>query len=294
MYKILVLMSLFSFSCVSQDKNIELQDGRGKLLQYNAEYVESPDSTKPWLGRSGFIHPVYSPNGKVLTEKFPKSHPHQHALMFAWTSARIEDRKVDFWNSHQKQGKIEHVETVFSDENKIIVKLNHIDLTGDKPTVVLHETWEISRIPHKNLNIFDLKSVQTCPTEKPFHIAKYHYGAMCVRLTDLWVGDKAKFKSSEGGNRQEANHSRPNWLQMSGEIDGEKCGIVAMQHKENFRYPQPLRIHPKQAYFCFAPMVLGEFKIEPGKPYISQFRFVTFDGEISDEQLQSLWASFNQ
>lgn len=262
------------------------------LLRYNAEYMESPKADAPWYGRSGFIHPVYTPSGRIVTDDFPSDHLHQHGLMFAWTSARIDGRHIDFWNSSDRSGRVAHVETIAADEDSLTVKLHHIDDTVQPPRVVLHETWQIRRVPHQSMNVFDLLSTQTCVMDQPLKIAEYHYGAMCVRGAAGWIDDQATMRTSEGKGRIEGNHSRPKWVSMHGQVDGMLCGIAAMGHADNFRAPQPVRLHPKMPYFCFAPMVAGEFEIKPKEPYVSRFRFVAFDGEPDAEAIDALWRDF--
>ena len=79
---------------------------------------------------------------------------------------------------------------------------------------------------------------------------------------------------------------------MYGKIDGDWCGIAAIAHPDNFRYPQPVRLHPEKPYFCFAPMVLGDFQIKPNEPYVSRFRFVAFDGKPDPEQLNAIMKEY--
>lgn len=280
---------VFTFSCISQtSEKITLKNGGKDILVYNSEYLPSPKKDAPWFGRSGFIHPVYSPQGKTLTTPFPADHLHQHGIMFAWTSGRIDGRKVDFWNSKLLQGKVEHVETVSVSDSKIIVKLRHIDLKGGGK-VALTETWEITKVDHPELNVFDLKSIQNCELKDGLTIAKYHYGALCLRSISGFTA-----VTSEGVDRIKGNHTRPSWVAFSGKVNGEDCGIAGIQHKSNFRYPQPVRIHPEMPYFCFAPMVAGEFKLEYGKAYISRFRFVAFDGRVNSEELNKISEEFNK
>lgn len=290
MYRLLTsLLFLFTCSCVSQvsSDKISLKNGDQDILVYNTKYLESPKKDAPWFGRSGFIHPVLSPKGQVLTTPFPSDHLHQHGIMFAWTSARIDGRKVDFWNSKRLEGKVEHVKTISVSNSKIVVELRHIDLKGgNKP--VLSEIWEITKVEHPTLNIFDLKSTQNCLLKDGLNIAKYHYGALCLRSIN---GFNAV--TSDGNDRIKGNHSRPDWVAFTGQVNGETCGIAGIQHKRNFRYPQPVRIHPQMPYFCFAPMVLGDFKLEYGKPYVSEFRFVAFDGEVQASILNKISKDFN-
>ena len=279
----------FSFSCSSQTESGKLSlKSEGKdILIYNVDFLPSPKKDAPWFGRSGFIHPVYSPKGKVLTTPFPSDHLHQHGIMFAWTSGRIDGRKVDFWNSKKLEGKVEHVETVSVNDSKIIVKLRHIDLKGNK--VVINETWEISKVDHPTHNVFDLKSTQNCVLKEGLTIAKYHYGSLCMRSIGGFTA-----LTSEGKDRKAGNHSKPQWVAFSGQVDGENCGLAGIQHKNNFRYPQAVRIHPQMPYFSFTPMVHEGFKLEHGKPYVSKYRFVAFDGKVNSAELNKISKDFNK
>ncbi|MGB0767911.1 MAG: DUF6807 family protein [Phycisphaeraceae bacterium] len=281
-------------------KKRSLLDGERTLLDYNAAFVPSPIEDVPGYGRSGFIHPVYSPSGRVVTDAFPDDHPHQHAIMFAWTSATYQGQKVDFWNSHKKQGKIEHVKTRHADDDTIQVELRHVITAGKhNNTTVLHETWTLTRVPHDTLNVFDLLSVQTCATDKPLTIRKYKYGGLCVRGPAAWSNTDAML-TSEGKTQQTGNHTRPHWVALFGQArkpGDEKtstAGIAAMSHPDNHHGPQPVRLHEKFSYFCFAPMVAGQFQITPDKPYTSRFRFVAFDGQPDPDTLNALWQDYTQ
>lgn len=290
---------LLAFTCpvVHADEDegqLTLSVGDRPVMTYNAAFVPSPIADAPWYGRSGFIHPVMTPKGRVVTGAFPEDHPHQHGLMFAWTSAEYEGQRVDFWNSHKKQGKIEHVKTLAADADAIKVELRHIITSGKhEGLVVLHETWTITRVPHETMNVFDLVSVQTCATDKPFKLRKHKYGGMCIRGPAKWSDGDAML-TSEGKSQVEGNHTRPAWVALfgkafkPGEADSEWGGIAAISHPDNFRDPQAVRLHPEMSYFCFAPMILGEFQIKPGEPYISRFRFAAFDGKPNTNELHAL------
>ncbi|MEM6259086.1 MAG: PmoA family protein [Planctomycetota bacterium] len=290
----LILAASQSVLADEDKEQLTLSDGDRPIATYNAGFVASPIEDAPWFGRSGFIHPVYSPKGRVVTDPFPADHPHQHGLMFAWTSSEYEGQRVDFWNSRKKQGKVEHVETIKADADTIKVTLRHVIIAGKhKDTIALNETWSIKRVEHDTLNIFDLVSVQTCATDKPLKIRQYKYGAMCIRGPANWSNGDAML-TSEGESQADGNHTRPSWVALFGEVGGETAGIAAMAHPDNFHGPQPVRLHEKMSYFCFAPMVAGEFYIKPGEPYVSRFRFLTYDGKPDADQLNAVWKDYTK
>lgn len=110
--------------------------------------------------------------------------------------------------------------------------------------------------------------------------------------TELWDDPgNMTFLTSDGLGR-DGNATRPSWTHIGGVSDGKLAGITVMDHPENFRYPQPVRIHPDEPYFVYAPTQLGEMRIEPGSPYVARYRYVTYDGEPNPDELNRLWNDY--
>lgn len=289
----LLIMAATKSSQAEGEGRLYLLSRGERVAAYQASRLPSPKPEAPWYGRSGFLHPVYTPAGRVVTNDFPDGHTHQHGLMFAWTSARVDGRPVDFWNSHQRQGRIEHLETVRAADDSIVVVLQHLDLTAGTPTPVLLETWEVDVVEHPAMHVFDLTSTQICILGRPLVIDEYHYGAMGVRGAEDFE-QNCVMRTSAGHDRIAGNHTKARWAALAGEVDGAACGIGVLGHPQNFRSPQPVRLHPEAPYFCFAPMVEGRFEIAPSQPYVSRFRFAAFDGPIDPEALDQLWADYEK
>lgn len=270
---------------VETDSTITILNGESIVLVYNKVPTADAAKNDPAYARSGYIHPIYTPSGKQVTDDYAPDHPHQHGLFFAWTKTSYEGRAPEFWNEKKEAGKVHYEETVelIEEENRagFIVKQRWEDLKapeGAKP--VLSETWEVTANEGANSYAIVLKSTQKLIGESPLTIEKYHYGGMAIRGSREWMGEEdTLMETSEGLGRIKGNHTRPKSVKMSGLIDGQPCGIIAIQMKENFRYPQWVRLHPAKPYFVFAPMVEEPFIIAPGEEYVSKFLFFVFDGE---------------
>ncbi len=50
-----------------------------------------------------------------------------------------------------------------------------------------------------------------------------------------------------------------------------------------------MRLNPTEPFFCFAPSQDGDWKIEPGKPYVAKYRFVVADGGPDKELIERLY-----
>ena len=282
------------------DDSIIIFTEEGKpILEYLKKPSKEAEKHPPHFTRSGYIHPLYSPSGKILTGDYAADHPHQHGIFFAWTKSSFRGKPTEFWNQRKELGDIRYLRSKWNLEESgaLILECEQSFTSGkesDEPIII--ENWRIE-IPakQKDYYLIDLISTQTCATNDPLVIQKYHYGGMAIRGNGQW-GKKGKdgtplgnMITSEGNNRENGNHSRPRWVSMHGPVDGRQCGVVVMNHPDNFRFPQWVRLHPKMPYFVFAPMVEEPFIIEPGKPYVSKFRYLTYDGTPDHEVIEGSW-----
>lgn len=264
------------------------------VLTYNKTPTAEAAEHEPHFTRSGYIHPLYTPSGKVVTGDFPEDHKHQHALFFAWTKTKFQKRKPEFWNQKLEAGRVSFTGVVegsiVSSEGVGSFAVEHLweDLTAlDGPVPVIKETWKVTVYDvGKDRHVFDIESIQEMLGDKPLTIEKYHYGGMAIRGPDTWYSDEkdslppGRMVTDEGLDRIEGNHSRPKWVAMSGPVEeGGDAGVAVIPAESNFRHPQWVRLHPNKPYFVYAPMVEESFQIIPGKPYVSKFRYVVFDGE---------------
>jgi hypothetical protein len=55
--------------------------------------------------RACYLHPVWTPDGTVVTDDFPIDHPHHRGIFWAWPHVKIGDEDLDLWGIrgiHQK------------------------------------------------------------------------------------------------------------------------------------------------------------------------------------------------
>lgn len=286
---------------VSDDARILVKRGDKVILAYNKVPTEEAAEHEPFYTRSGYIHPVYSPSGKEVTGDYAEDHKHQHGLFFAWTKTSFEGRKPEFWNQKLEAGSVSYVRTLkrVSGREKCQFVVEHLweDRTApDGARPVLKETWKVTaHDAGEDRFVFDIESAQWLIGEHPLTIEKYHYGGMAIRGNDQWLaGSKeeappATMLTSGGLDRIEGNHSRSSWVAMYGAIDGGQAGLAILSDPRNFRSPQWVRLHPTKPYFVFSPMVEEPFDITSGKPYVSRYRYVVFDGEADPEVIKGEW-----
>lgn len=286
-------------------RQITIRDGAELILSYNKLPPDVPPGIDRVYRRSGFLHPVASPHGGVVTAAYPVDHAHQNGIFAAWVKTTYDSKPVDFWNLAKKSGRVKHdrVVSTFCDAEQagFEVELLH-QVIGEEPLDVLRETWRITCYRNQDgRHIFDLESTQRALTDQPLIVEEYHYGGMAVRGPTEWIVDASDpesnarasvFLNSLGSARVKGNHEPARWVSMTGTQHGSQVTVTMLSHQDNFRAPQPARLHPTKPYFCFAPCVKSEFVIDKSNPLHSRYRFVVSDAKPDATWLDEHWRNW--
>lgn len=286
----------------SIDENtITFKSGEKAVLSYYHGKNNPPEELDERYKRGGYIHPVYSPSGVVLTNHLDtKVHPHHSGIWSAWTKTRFQGRTPDFWNFQNNTGRVDHADSLeVAWEGPVHggfrAKNYFVDLSASAPVIALNEEWKITvyNAGKNDYTLFDLVVTQTTNTAQPLVLPEYRYGGVAFRGHANWDNpENVSFLTSEGLDRSNGNTTRARWCHMGGEVDGKLAGLAMLGHPDNYRAPQPVRIHPETPYFVYAPVQLGDMAIEPGTPYTARYRYVTYDGEPDPDELNRLWNDY--
>lgn len=257
--------------------------------------------------RAGYLHPLVTPEGAVVSADYPKNHLHHHGVWTSWTKTRFDGRSPDFWNMGQKKGRVEMVGWLGAREAaegaEIEVLHRYVDLTATMPTTVLMEGWKIRvpAMPSGKPHRIDLMVRQTNVTDHPLVLPQYHYGGLGYRGLDAWDGAaNCGFRTSEGvTDRVAGNETRGRWCWIGGAVTTgagatATAGVVLLSHPANPRFPESMRIHPTEPFFCWAPQQQGEFTLGPGAVHRMRYRLLLADGPARPEAIEREWAEWSK
>lgn len=273
------------------------------LFTYNHAHVIPPSSKiAPAYIRSGYIHPMFSPGNKLLTEDFPGDHYHHKGIWAPWTSTKFEGRDVDFWNLKKKQGTVQFAGYEGIENGPVYgrfkAKHQFVDITqpnGGK--VVLDEIWDV-RIwavggPKAGYWIWDITSNQVCVADSPLHLNNYRYGGMGYRGPKEWKGDNYIVLTSRGDEKKNGHAQQSRWCAHSGAIDDEWSTVVMMCHPGNERFPEHMRIWPGGGcFFNYVPIQKQAMDLNPGEKHRFSYRFFVHQGKIDKEKAERVWQDF--
>jgi hypothetical protein len=247
--------------------------------------------------RGGYIHPLMTPAGVLVTDDYPGDHRHHHGIWSAWAHTHFEGREMDFWNMGGGSAKVDFESLVSSWDGPVHAgfRTHHLftDLKGAK--TALKEEWIVTVYRTSSgaptAFLFDLDSSQEAASASPVNLDQYLYGGFAFRGSAQWRSG-ATFLTSEGKDRGSGDGTTARWCYMGGKVDGKMAGYAVLGHPSNFRAPQPMRINPTDPYFSFSPVKPGGFPILPGKPFLSRFRFVVTDGEPDKAFFDRQWNDY--
>jgi hypothetical protein len=272
------------------------------ILTYQSEKTPLPPGVDPVYQRGGYISPAFTPKGVQLTDDYPSNHKHHHGIWSPWTKTEYEGRHPDFWNMQDKTGRVDPagVSDSWSGAACAGVRANHkfIDMTAKPEKVALNEHWDLVVYPPmkspETCYAYDLKITQNV-VDSPLILPKYRYGGLGFRGRSDWngKGDACLMITSEGKTRANGDQTPARWVWVGGKTSaGEACGIAILCHPDNFRAPQPIRLHPDMPYVSYTPSALGDWKIEPGKPYVARYRFIAADGPLDRAAVERAWKDY--
>ena len=280
------------FKTIRNNNGIEMSVNDKPVFFYHTAIADPPADSPSYYKRSGFIHPLYSPGGTIMTDDFPSNHAHQHAVFHAWTNNTFQKQQVDFWNQHQLTGTIQHKEVLSTTDGPVFSELKTTqEYVSLKAGIVLTETWTIRVYPFSDRFMFDLHVDQTNITKDTLYLNKYIYGGMAFRGSREWDPfNKKNYKNpwniltSDGFKDSLGNNTSARWVTAYGMINGSMSAATVFNYSSNIRYPQKIRVHPNMPYWVYAPVIDGDMYIAPGGKYSAVYRYYV-SNEIPDNTL---------
>jgi len=284
---------------------VRLAVGGKPVADYQTTPSKPPEGVAAHYAHGAYLHPVFTPAGRLVTGDYPPDHKHQRGIFFAWTKTKFEGREPDFWNMGKGDNKITAA-TEFAGLERtwsgpvhggFVSRHRFEDRLGPEPKAMLNEEWTVTAYAVAASGgrawLMDFVSTQQCAGTSPVKLPKYYYGGLGVRGAAAWDPVEAvTFLTSNGDDRKQGDASKANWVHMGGQLAGAPAGVAVLIHPDNFRAPQPLRLNPKNPQLCVAPSAEGDWEITPGKPYVSRYRFVLADGPADKAELERLWRDY--
>ena len=288
------------------DTTIIISKNQKPILHYRHALLPPPFGKGDKWARSGFIHPLLSPSGEVLTWAQPPDHFHHVGLWNPWTRVSWQGHNTDFWNLGDEQGTVRFKNIIGTESGAVFsefrVVQDHVAFLKETPeTVVMTEEW-IIRVWNISEGYFlDFTSIITNVTNDTVSLDAYRYGGgLGFRATERWNNTNSEVLTSEGKTWKDGDATRADWCRVSGDLNGTETGLLFMSDPGNFDSPQPMRIWPIDSnggighqYFEFTPIREKAWILESGKSYSQRYRVWVQEGGMEPETADAAWQAYS-
>ncbi len=281
-----------------------LISGESPVLQYNSETIYPPEGANPAYRRSGFIHPLLSPDGTVLTEIQPPDHMHHYGMWNPWTRTTFRGEEIDFWNLAKEEGRVSFGGVASIREGDVFSSIQvlhqHIAWPGSSDeTIAMNEVKEITAWNRGDGKFLVDIASRLSPAET-IVLEEYRYGGFVIRATAEWTNATSDFYTSRGLDRDQADGQRAEWCVVTGVSGQGVSGMLIMGFPANFNHPEPLRVWPSDAnrgrgdvFINFSPTRNTSWTLEPGNTYMLRYRLLVFEGEMEREEAERVWNDYS-
>ena len=283
------------------DNHIEVTHNGQTVLVYHKAIMHPPEGQPKYFERSGFIHPVKTPFGGVVTGIHLSDHIHHMGLWHAWVETSHNGRNLDFWNLKEQTATIRYVETIRIIENKnrvgFTVRQHHVALAKDDhpEEVILEEDFSILVGYRRGTYVIDHRTRQTNVSKHALELPAYRYGGPLAYRSPV-SGDKenSNYLTSEGMDRTNGHETRARWCAMYGPTETGDATVVIMGHPKNHDAPQRMRIWPTgYIFFNYVPIQETAWSLEPGIKSEMNYRIFVCDGKPEKEKIDQAWEFYS-
>lgn len=283
----------FTLRVDEQSQRYTVLDSDKPVLTYNYGSVSVPQGItgRYAVARSNYIHPLYGPNGEILTADYSKDHPHHRGIYWAWPAVSYKGEKRDL---HALQG-------VFARP----LRLLHQEATGAGAKLTAENVWKwndteeivreeaaISVSPaHEGIRCIDFQ----------FRLEALKPGVSLARRNQVAYGGMncrfSAFTSQTITNHLGPSSSLPQetWAELAGIPPGgqEPIGLFLLQNPTNPLYPCDWVAYPDLNWLQPAFPKRGVvFELLPGQPLTLTYRLIIRSGEGLQKTSSTLFNNY--
>ncbi len=271
----------FAFREISPG-TLELLQGEKPVFVYNGDPVLAPGFPET-MRRSGYLHPVYAPDGTRLTNDFDQDHPHHRGISWMWPEVTVDGKKGDLWELKEFQSRLVRFKALETQPTQARLSLENGWFDGDRKFV----KEDVDIVVHAaagNKRVLDF-TLQFEAVARPVQIAgtsagKKGFGGFCMRFAPRDGGKEATvIRTEKGVAEKDAVLAPHTWAEVSGTFAGKPAGGRIEDQASNPKYPENgwLLRHGFGFLNVSYPGV-EPITLEPGKPLVLKYRVTLFSG----------------
>jgi hypothetical protein len=266
-------------------ESVLVKQGDAPILNYYHSDSILPQGVDPIFKRGDYVHPIFGPDGQILTEDFPADHLHHRALNWGWATVKWKGKKRDLFACRGIWTRPQDIKLINGPTAQIIAE--NLWLWDDK-TPVVKETVTITAHPQNNSGRFIDFDIRLKALVNDFAIGgreKSGYGGFNIRMAPA---------ENVTLTIHDANNENPqSWADYTADFDFKKrAGITIFEHPKNPQYSLGWFRRDKINFFQPIWPVAKLFNIPKSKTLQLRYRLWVHKGTIDPEIISIAWTDY--
>jgi hypothetical protein len=272
--------------------SVTVRDGKANVMsyQYGDQLKEGVDAK---YTRSCYIHPLWSADGKVLTDDFPKDHFHHRGIYWAWPWVETRGVQTETWHPHEKtlrQHFVRWIDKQIS-AGKAILRVENRWVLEEEETVAKED---VSIVVHPiagggraiDINI-KLEAVGGPLMLKGSPQDNKGYGGLCFRAAPDFQG--GGILTDAGPAKEDLVNQARKWSAISS-ADNSVAVFPALDHPA---FPPHWMVRNSYTGFINVSWpALSPVTLEPGRPVVLEYRVWVKDGIASEGEVEGAYNAY--
>ncbi len=252
-----------------------------------------PTGVDPKYVRSCYIHPLWSLDGQLLTDDFPKDHPHHHGVFWAWPVVKVRDQETQNWHPHQPPLRHHFVrwsEKAADDTGATVTMENRWvldekeEVAREEVRIQVHPAQDSARAIDVTITI---EAVGGPLTLQGTHEGKKGYGGFCWRASPEFSG--ATITTDAGVSKKDFVNQMQWWVDLSTTNSGVAIFPGTM-------YPElPPNWMARNSYAGFVNISwpgLQPVTLQAGEEITLRHRLYVHEGRADREAIEKVYRSY--
>lgn len=254
--------------------SIELRENGRPVFAYNYGMklkAGVPESRR----RSSYLHPVYAPDGTVLTDDFPADHHHHRGISWMWPVVRVEGHQYSLWDIEGIRQRFVRWTAREAGGSAARLGVENGWFVGDRK--VLREMVEIvTHAVEGNRQAIDV-TLRFDALDGPIEIAgtpaqQKGYGGLCFRFAPR---EQTVVSTDSGAEAEDTNLIPHRWAELSGNFQGRRAGARIEIDSSNPAFPNGWCLR-HYGFLGVSFPGLAPYTLAPGRTLALKYRVIVF------------------
>jgi hypothetical protein len=274
-----------------------LKEGNEPILTYQYGMKLAEGAPKRYK-RSCYVHPLFDPGGRTLTDDFPQDHFHHRGLSWMWPKVWINGKRYDLWHIYGMRNELEGLHQIFDEWTAreagpvcLLLGVNNHWALDDGHTVmdeaVLFRVFRKTgpgRAIDVHLKWTAIDSIQISGADIK------GYGGFILRVSPR---ENTQITTQAGHESSDSDLRKYSWADLSAQFGGQDqySGAAIFQHPYNPDFPAGWCLR----YYGFLGVAWPGIEVvtlNPGETIDLRFRIWIHEGDAAQGRVEQAYTVY--